>query len=140
LKPAFHFLAQQFRGLAGEIVAAARIGRHPIGHVRTEVEMQRQFRAARVQIPQRRIQYRDSAHDRASATLQQRLLVHVLPQALDAQRFLADELRREQFLDCDLRNIARRAAGVAEADALDALRRAHLDQAVVARGHRARGE
>ena len=81
------------------------------------------------------------AHHRARAALQQRLLVHLGSTALRPRsESWPISTRRQQLLDRDLRDAAAAAAGIAEADAFDALDGAHLDQAVVARAHRARGE
>ena len=69
---------------------------------------------------------------KSRAALEQRLLIHLVPQAFDAQRLLTDELGREQFFHRDLRDAAAGAADVAKADALDAVGRAHFNQTIIA--------
>src|SRR2546430_1952789 len=84
------------RRLAGQVVAAAGIGGHAIGADGAEELVEWQPGGARVAVPERDVDDRESAHDGAGAALEQRLLVHLLPQSLDAMGVLADQLRREE--------------------------------------------
>ncbi len=135
-----HLLAQVLRGLAIQVVTAAGIRRHRFQFHRAQEFVQRQARGLGIQVPQRDVQRAQCAHHRALPALQQRFLIHRLPQAFDRMRILAQQHRSQQALDGGLENGAAGAAHVAKADAFDAIGRAHLDQAVVAGGHGAVGE
>ena len=140
LDVARHLAAEVGRRLAVDVVAAACIRHHLVALHAAEVVVQGQLRGARVQVPDRRVEDREAPHDRAGAALQQRLAVHVAPEAFAAQAVLADQHRREQLLDRHLGDRAAGAADVAEAEALDAVGAAHLDDAEVALVHGPRRE
>ncbi len=135
-----HFLADHRGGLAFDVVAAACICGHRVQLDRAQVLVQRQADRLGVQVPQRDIQRADGPHDGTHAALQQRLLVHLLPQPFHAERFLADQHGREQLLHRHPEQLSARAAHVAKADAFHAIDGPHLHQAIVALGHGAVGE
>ncbi|MNQ86353.1 hypothetical protein D3C85_1015450 [compost metagenome] len=122
------------RRLAVQVVAAAGIGRHGFEFHGAQEFVQRQARRLGIQVPQRDIQRAQRPHHRALAALQQRFLVHGVPQALDGVRVLAQQHRAQQALDGRLEDGAAGAADIAKADAFHAVGGTHLDQPIVARG------
>src|SRR3977135_2669375 len=118
------------RRLAVQIVATAGVGRNlVVGHA-AEISVQGKLCAARVEVPERGIENAERAHDAASAALQQRFRIHFLPQAFHTKGVLPDELRRENFLDGDLRDASTGAADIEESDGLQTLCRSDMDHAL----------
>ena len=136
---ACHFLAELFRRLAGEVVAATCVRRHGLIHHSSEIFVKGKFRRARIQVPKGTVQDGDRTHDAAGASVQQCFLEHALPKAFDEQTFAAEQTRGEQLLHRVRNERSAERACVAESDALEASG-AHFDKSVVARRNRARGE
>src|ERR1700731_3259874 len=135
-----HFLAEHLRRLAGEVVATAGVSRHRVGARRAEIFVERQLGGARVAVPEGDVERADGAHRGPEPADQQRLLVHLLPQALDAMRVLAVQLGREQPVHRAADELAAGVAEIAEADAFDAVIALDLDQRVMPLGDRAARE
>src|SRR5215831_8798800 len=93
-------------GLAGEIVdpfafpveAAAGIGLDPVA-AGAEKAIERQFRDLAGDVPQRDVDAADRIHDDAAAAELAGAREHLLPQALDQERVLADQHRPQDLLD-----------------------------------------
>src|SRR6266404_5464045 len=100
-------------GLAGEIVdrlaflveAAAGIGLDPVAAA-PEQAVERQFGDLAGDVPERDVDAADRVHDDAAAAKLAGAREHLLPQAFDQQRILADQHRRQLRLDHPLSGAA----------------------------------
>ncbi len=128
--------AELSRRLARQVITAAGIGRHAVGTDGAEEFVERQAGGARVAVPQRDVDDRKRPHDGTGAALEQRLLIHLLPQPLDAMGVLPDQLRREQLARCERYELAAGAARVAETDPLVTVIALDLDDGIMTLGDR----
>ena len=112
----FHLAREFAQPLALLVVAAGDVGRHAIAEAAQQL-VQRQVGELGADVPQSDIDRRDRSRGQAAAADQLRL-PHLLPQALDVDRVLADQHRRQARDGC-----AFDFAAAAQADTGDALGR-----------------